>query len=169
MSTAPLLHVALYEPLIPQNTGNIGRLTTANQLALHLIGPLGFDVDAKAVRRAGLDYWKHADVRLHDGYSDFREAIGPRRILALSKRADARYSDAQFRPGDCLLFGKETTGLPASVLESPDVEPLRLPMRCALVRSLNLANAVAITVYEALRQLDFPPGDGEPPKLRAAP
>jgi tRNA (cytidine/uridine-2'-O-)-methyltransferase len=158
MSAAPepLLHVALFEPLIPQNTGNIGRLTTANGLALHLIEPLGFSLDEKKVRRAGLDYWRHVDLRLHKDWQDFRAALRGRRIFAFSKRGATLYSEAGFRPGDVLLFGKETKGLPAEVLDDEGVLGLRLPMRSPLVRSLNLANAVAIGVYEALRQLGFP-------------
>ena len=152
----PLLHIALFEPLIPQNTGNIGRLATANRLPLHLVEPLGFSLDEKRVRRAGLDYWVHADVRVHADFPSLRRAIPEQRLVAFAVRAPRLYSDFAFRPGDCLLFGRETTGLPESILEDPNIESVRLPMRSPIVRSLNLANSVAIGLYEALRQLGFP-------------
>lgn len=152
----PLFHVALFEPLIPQNTGNIGRLTTANFLALHLIEPLGFSLDEKRVKRAGLDYWQHADVRVHPDYEAFDQEIKAPRIYALSKFGEQSYHEIAYQPGDVLLFGKETTGLPDAVVERNNVIPVRLPMRNPRVRSLNLANAVAIACYEVLRQLQFP-------------
>lgn len=152
----PLLHIALFEPLIPQNTGNIGRLTTANRARLHLIEPLGFSLDEKRVKRAGLDYWPHADIALHPSFEAFRGSLDGGRIFAFAKRAERRYNDVRYQPGDALLFGKETTGLPKTILEDRAIMPVRLPMRSPIVRSLNLANSVAIGLYEALRQLGFP-------------
>lgn len=154
--TQQTVQVALFEPLIPQNTGNIGRLTTANSVPLHLIEPLGFSLDEKKVRRAGLDYWKHADIRLHKDFSAFRESLEGARIVAFTKFATTRYTDFAFEPGDCLLFGKETKGLTEAIMKDETVLKVRLPMRTHLVRSLNLANSVAIGLYEALRQFDFP-------------
>jgi tRNA (cytidine/uridine-2'-O-)-methyltransferase len=156
MADPALLHVALFEPLIPQNTGNIGRLTTANQVPLHLIEPLGFSLDEKKVRRAGLDYWKHADIRIHSDYKAFRQALRTGRVIAFSKFGAQRYSDFTFERGDCLLFGKETKGLSDEITNDETVLKVRLPMTTHLVRSLNLANSVAIGLYEALRQFDFP-------------
>lgn len=157
MIDKPPFHVCLFEPLIPQNTGNIGRLTTANGLPLHLIEPLGFDLSEKAVRRAGLDYWKHADVRVHKDFEAFRRSLPEARLVAFTKFASQRYCDFRFERGDVLLFGKETKGLPEPIREREDVHCVRLPMsNTDVVRSLNLANAVAIGSYEALRQLDFP-------------
>lgn len=154
--TQETVQVALFEPLIPQNTGNIGRLTTANSVPLHLIEPLGFSLDEKKVRRAGLDYWKHADVRIHKDLAAFRDALKGKRLVAFTKFAEARYSDFCFEAGDCLLFGKETKGLPEEIMKDESVLKVRLPMRTHLVRSLNLANSVAIGLYEALRQFEFP-------------
>jgi tRNA (cytidine/uridine-2'-O-)-methyltransferase len=156
MAEQSLLQIALFEPLIPQNTGNIGRLTTANKIPLHLIEPLGFSLDEKKVRRAGLDYWKHADIRLHPNWQAFRQSLGSSRLIAFSKHASTRYDEHPFERGDCLLFGKETKGLPAELLADPAIIKVRLPMRAIVVRSLNLANSVAIGLYEALRQFDFP-------------
>ena len=165
-SPEPLLHVVLHEPLIPQNTGNIGRLTTANGLRLHLIEPLGFSLDEKRVRRAGLDYWQHADIAVHRDFPAFRRDCPTMRLLAFSKFAEQSFADVDIQPGDGLLFGKETTGLPASIVHSENVIPVRIPMRSWTVRSLNLANAVAIGCYEALRRFGFPDDRGAAPPAR---
>jgi len=152
--TEPLLHVALFQPEIPQNTGNIGRLTCANGLRLHLIEPLGFSLSEKAVRRAGLDYWKQADIVVHRDFEALLEALPGARIAAFSKRAATPFTAYKFRPGEVLLFGRETTGIPAAILERPGLTALRIPLRRpGIVRSLNLANAVAVASYEALRQI----------------
>lgn len=153
-----MLHIALYEPEIPPNTGNIIRLCANTGFQLHLIEPLGFDLEDKKLRRAGLDYSEWASVQRHDCYEDFLREVQPKRIYACTTRGATSYSQASFKAGDVLLFGPETRGLPTQVLATV-AEPdwLRLPMRRES-RSLNLSNAVAIFVYEAWRQLDFEGG-----------
>jgi tRNA (cytidine/uridine-2'-O-)-methyltransferase len=152
VSAAPLFHIALHEPEIPNNTGNIGRTCVATRCALHLIHPLGFDVSQKACRRAGLDYWPRLDVREHRSWAAYRQALGPRRAWVLTTRATRTIFQADLRRGDHLIFGKETRGLPEAVLaEFPD-HALCLPM-VAGERSLNLATAVCSIIYEGVRQL----------------
>ena len=151
-----MIHIALYEPEIPPNTGNIMRLCANTGAQLHLIEPLGFSLDEKSLRRAGLDYRDAAHVTRHADWAAFQAAMGTRRMLALTTKASKPYTRASFRDDDVLLFGAETRGLPAAVhqLLGPD-QRLRIPMQSGS-RSLNLSNAVAIVLYEALRQLDFP-------------
>ena len=150
-----LLNIVLHEPEIPQNCGNIARTCAATGARLHLIRPLGFDISDKAVKRAGLDYWHLVDVRDYDNLEDFFSKNHVRQMWCLSTKAPRSYTEAQFADGDYLFFGKETKGLPEDFLEEHRQSCIRLPMRSE-ARSLNLSNAVAITVYEALRQLDFP-------------
>lgn len=151
-----MLHIALYQPEIPPNTGNIMRLCANTGTALHLIEPLGFTLDDKRLRRAGLDYREFAAVRTHADLPGFFERVQPSRVFALSTRGKRRYSDIAYAPGDALLFGPETRGLPADLLaEMGEGHCLRIPMQPDS-RSLNLSNAVALVVYEALRQQDFP-------------
>ena len=150
-----MLNIVLVEPEIPQNCGNIARTCAATGCTLHLIRPLGFDISEKAVKRAGLDYWHLVDVRDYDNLSDFFAKNDVQRLWCLSTKAPQSYTQAQFRDGDYLFFGKETKGLPEDFLEAHRDSCIRLPMRQE-ARSLNLSNSVAITVYEALRQLDFP-------------
>lgn len=153
----PLLHLALHTPLIPQNTGTIGRLALALDCRLHLVGRLGFDTDEKACRRAGLDYWRDVDWVHHPDLAALAAALpGGARTWAFSTRAERLYTEADYRPGDCLLFGDETGGLPEAVLAAAGDRAVRIPQRSLRVRSLNLANAASIAVYEALRQLGFP-------------
>ena len=149
-----LLNVVLHEPEIPQNCGNIARTCAATGCVLHLIQPLGFDISEKAVRRAGLDYWHMVDVRIYKNLEDFFERNTVKQLWCLSTKAPRSYTEAQFSDGCYLLFGKETKGLPEDFLNAHYNECLRIPMR-GEARSLNLSNAVAITVFEALRQLDF--------------
>lgn len=150
-----MLHVVLFQPEIPPNTGNVIRLCANSGAALHLIRPLGFELDHAKLRRAGLDYHEFATVAVHDDLAAFIEAATPRRLLALSTRGRQRYDTVAYADGDALLFGPETRGLPQDVLDSVDAKHrLRLPMRPDN-RSLNLSNAVAIVVYEAWRQLGF--------------
>jgi len=149
-----ILHVALYEPEIHPNTGNIARLCAANTLPLHLLGRLGFRIDNGAVRRAGLDYWPYVDLRREGGLEDLRVALPGSRFFYFSAREGTPYTAVQYRRGDCLVFGPESTGLPEAVLQENQAHVLKIPMRCDRVRSLNLSSAVAIAVYEALRQLD---------------
>lgn len=150
-----MLHIALHEPQIPPNTGNIIRLCANTGAALHLIHPLGFHVDEKSLRRAGLDYRDACMLTEHENFRAFRNHLGNRRILALTTKADRSYSDIQYQDEDVLLFGSETSGLPSEIRS--DVGQghcLRIPM-VQDSRSLNLSNAAAIVVYEAWRQLDF--------------
>ena len=150
-----MLNVVLVEPEIPQNCGNIARTCAATGAVLHLIRPLGFDISEKAVKRAGLDYWHLVDVRDYDSLEDFFSKNKVEQMWCLSTKAPRSYTEAEFHDGCYLFFGKETKGLPEDFLEAHREQCVRLPMRsCA--RSLNLSNSVAITVYEALRQLSFP-------------
>jgi len=149
--SAPLLHVVLYQPDIPQNTGNIGRTCVAVGAKLWLIRPLGFRLDAKPLRRSGMDYWHLVDYEAVDSWNEFREKLPDARIWCLTKTAERLVWDAAFAPGDVLLFGSETRGLPQSLLEEDPQRNLKLPMR-SNVRSLNLASTVNTVVYEAVRQ-----------------
>ncbi len=150
-----MLHVVLYQPEIPPNTGNVIRLCANSGAQLHLIRPLGFDLDHAKLRRAGLDYHEFAAVAVHDDIDAFVAAIKPQRVFAVSTRASTLYTNVQFAPDDAVLFGPETRGLPQSVLDAlPPERRLRLPMR-PHNRSLNLSNAVAVIVYEAWRQQGF--------------
>ena len=155
-----MLNVVLVEPEIPMNTGNIARTCAATGSVLHLIRPLGFDVSDSAVKRAGLDYWHLVDVRVYDGLDNFFAKNDVRSLWCLSTKAPRDYSGAAFADGDYLFFGKETKGLPEPFLYAHAERCLRIPMRTE-ARSLNLANSVAIIVYEALRQLSFPHLRGE--------
>ncbi len=149
-----MLNIVLVEPEIPQNCGNIARTCAATGATLHLIHPLGFDISEKAVKRAGLDYWHLVDVREYTGLDDFFAKNDVRQMWCLSTKAPRCYTEASFCDGCYLFFGKETKGLPESFLEQHRECCIRLPMRPE-ARSLNLSNSVAITVYEALRQLSF--------------
>jgi tRNA (cytidine/uridine-2'-O-)-methyltransferase len=149
-----MFHIVLFEPEIPANTGNIIRLCANAGMQLHLIKPLGFDLDDKKLRRAGLDYHEWVSVELHDSYADFLEKNQPQRVFALTTKGKKNYSDVQFKAGDVFLFGPETRGLPASMLAEIGENCLFLPMQPES-RSLNLSNTVAIVLYEAWRQTDF--------------
>ena len=150
-----MLNIVLVEPEIPQNCGNIARTCAATGCRLHLIRPLGFDISEKAVKRAGLDYWHLVEVFDYDNLEDFFARNDVKQMWCLSTKAPRSYTQARFHDGCYLFFGKETRGLPEDFLEAHRDECIRLPMR-QVARSLNLSNSVAITVYEALRQLDFP-------------
>lgn len=150
-----MFHVVLYQPEIPPNTGNVIRLCANTGATLHLIRPLGFELEDSKLRRAGLDYHELATVREYDNLECFYKAVQPRRTFAFSTRGSRAYNEASFASGDALLFGPETRGLPQSVLDAlAPGECLRLPMR-PNSRSLNLSNAVAVAVYEAWRQQAF--------------
>lgn len=150
------LHVVLYQPEIPPNTGNIMRLCANTSSTLHLIHPLGFSLDEQQLRRAGLDYRDWAEVREHPSLEAFWESAGRGRLYAFTRNGDRLHTEVAYRGGDALLFGPESDGLPRQVLEHPAIETrLRIPM-VPRSRSLNLSNAVAVAVYEALRQLGFP-------------
>jgi tRNA (cytidine/uridine-2'-O-)-methyltransferase len=150
------LHVVLVEPEIPPNTGNVARLCAATGCALHLIEPLGFRIDDRELKRAGLDYWRSLDVVLHASLDAFFAEYAPERAWFFSTRSTQGYYGAPYRRGDALVFGKETAGLPLAVLEAYPERTLRIPMRPNAVRSINLATAVGIATYEALARLDFP-------------
>ena len=150
-----MLNIVLVQPEIPANTGNIARTCAATGSVLHLIKPLGFDISDKAVKRAGLDYWHLVDVRVYEDLEDFFRKTGAEDLWLLSTKAPRAYTQAQFRDGCWLFFGKETRGLPEELLAQHSERCLRIPMR-AEARSLNLGNSVALVTYEALRQLDFP-------------
>tara|TARA_R110002167_G_scaffold3355_3_gene16210 strand:- start:2794 stop:3273 length:480 start_codon:yes stop_codon:yes gene_type:complete len=150
-----MFHIALYEPRIAPNTGNIIRLVANNGCHLHLIEPLGFDMEEKKLRRAGLDYAELARVTRHPNFPSFLAAMAGRRIFALTTKGNRNYADAKFAADDVLLFGSETAGLPVEVRESLGQEQcLRVPMM-AEARSLNLSNTVALVSYEAWRQVGF--------------
>jgi tRNA (cytidine/uridine-2'-O-)-methyltransferase len=154
-----MLHVVLYQPEIPPNTGNVIRLCANSGAHLHLIRPLGFDLDHAKLRRAGLDYHEFATVAAYDDLQAFVAVVQPQRLFALSTRGSTMYTKVQFAQGDAVVFGPETRGLPQSLLDSlPATQRLRLPMRPDN-RSLNLSNAVAIVVYEAWRQWQFAGGE----------
>ena len=150
-----MLNIVLVEPEIPQNCGNIARTCAATGCRLHLIRPLGFDISEKAVRRAGLDYWHMVEVRDYDNLADFFAKNEVKHMWCLSTKAPRSYTEAAFQDEDYLFFGKETKGLPEDFLAAHYDECIRIPMRPD-ARSLNLSNAVAVTVFEALRQLTFP-------------
>ncbi len=150
-----MLNIVLVEPEIPQNCGNIARTCAATGCHLHLIRPLGFDISDKAVRRAGLDYWNLVEVRDYENLADFFEKNDVRQMWCLSTKAPRSYTEAVYEDGCYLFFGKETRGLPEPFLEAHREACVRIPMRSE-ARSLNLSNAVAVTVFEALRQLSFP-------------
>lgn len=153
-----MFHIALFEPRIAQNTGNIIRLVSNNGCQLHLIEPLGFDLEEKKLRRAGLDYRDMERITLHRDFDAFAEAMGERRILAITTKGKRHYHQVDYQPGDVLLFGAETHGLTDDVRARLQQENmLRIPM-CPENRSLNLSNSVAIVSYEAWRQQGFDGG-----------
>ena len=150
-----MFNIVLFEPEIPANTGNIIRLCANTGATLHLIKPLGFELDDKKLRRAGLDYHEWADIKEYDNIEHFLKTMGDHSIYALTTKGQQCYSKASFKKGDVLMFGPETRGLPRAILESlPEAQKLRLPMLPAS-RSLNLSNTVAVTLYEAWRQMEF--------------
>jgi tRNA (cytidine/uridine-2'-O-)-methyltransferase len=151
-----MIDIVLHAPEIPPNAGNVIRLAANTGARLHLVEPLGFSMDDRQLKRAGLDYHELATVRTHRDWAACRAALGARRVFALSTRAERCYAEVRFAADDVFVFGSETAGLPQSLLdELPESRRLRLPMRRGN-RSLNLSNAVAVTVFEAWRQLGFP-------------
>ena len=162
-----MLNIVLVEPEIPQNTGNIARTCAATRSRLHLVRPLGFDISERAVRRAGLDYWHMVDLRVYDSLDHFF-AVNPRPDLWLATtKAPRDYTQADFRDGCWLFFGKETAGLPEAFRMAHAQRCIRIPMR-EDARSLNLANSVAVLAYEALKQQGFPGLSGSGPAARPA-
>ncbi len=152
---APPLNIALVEPEIPPNTGNIARLCAATGARLHLIEPLGFQLTNAHVRRAGLDYWDSVDLTRHPSLAAFQASQNLPRCFYFSTRAQRTYTEVTYLPGDTLVFGSESKGLPDALLDAHEPQTLGIPILTDHVRSLNLANAVAIVLYEALRQISI--------------
>ena len=148
------LNIVLYQPEIPQNTGNIARTCVLTDSTLHLIKPLGFSIDDKAVRRSGLDYWKDLKLEVHESYEDFIAKYGDRRIFLATTHGGKFYSEESYEPGDFIMFGRESSGVPEEVHNAH--KGIRIPMIKTSTRSLNLSNTVCAIAYEALRQMDFP-------------
>ena len=148
-----MLHIALIQPRIPPNTGNIARLCAATDTSLHLIEPLGFSVQDSELKRAGLDYWDAVDLWMHAGWRDFRDAMARERCFYFSAKATRPLVEARFQPNSVLVFGNETDGMPDRILEKYPERSFTIPMQSGKVRSLNLATAAGIVLYEALRQL----------------
>jgi len=152
----PPLNIVLVEPEIPQNTGNIARLCAATGSPLHLVGPLGFHITSSHLRRAGLDYWESVTLTRYAGWEEYGRPEGGRRWF-FSTKGRVPYTAVDYQPGDALIFGSETKGLPGELLAANADRVLTIPMQVEHVRSLNLANTVAIVLYEALRQLNITP------------
>lgn len=151
------LHVVLVEPEIPPNTGNISRTCAATGCVLHLVKPLGFDIDDRTLKRAGLDYWPYVTIEIHESFDEFLEKYKGRRMWLSTTKGQQRYTDVKYQDEDMLLFGKETAGLPRPFIAAHQEQAIRIPMsEGTRLRSFNLSNSVAIVLFEALRQLDFP-------------
>lgn len=148
------MHIVLHQPEIPANTGNIGRTCVATGTRLHLIEPLGFRLDEKQIRRAGMDYWEHLDYERYVNYEEFCEKNPGATIYYATTKAKKCYTDVSFGPDDYLMFGKESAGIPEEILVENEEHCIRIPM-LSEIRSLNLSNSVAIVLYEALRQNHF--------------
>ncbi len=149
------MNIVLLEPEIPANTGNIGRTCVVTGTKLHLIEPLGFLLDEKNIRRAGLDYWPQLDVNIYKNYEEFLEKNRPERVFMATTKAHQKYTDVVYGKDDYILFGKESAGIPEELLVENEENCIRIPM-VSDIRSLNLSNSVAVILYEALRQNDFP-------------
>lgn len=149
-----MINIVLHEPEIPANTGNIGRTCVAAGLKLHLIKPLGFDIDEKAVKRAGLDYWDKLDLAVYENYEDFMVKNPGAKVYMATTKAEKIYSEAHFEPNCYIMFGKESAGIPEEILIHHKDTAIRIPM-IGDIRSLNLSNSVAVVAYEALRQNNF--------------
>ena len=148
-----MFHIVLVEPEIPPNTGNIARLCAATNSKLHLIKPLGYSLDEKQLKRAGMDYWQQVDWRTWPNLEAFFAANGEARFFLLSTKGKMAYTEARFQDGDCLIFGRESKGLPESLLAANHERCLTIPMSNPAARSLNLSSSVAIVLYEAIRQV----------------
>ena len=148
------MNIVLHEPEIPANTGNIGRTCVATGTSLHLIKPLGFDISDKAVRRAGMDYWKELDLHVYEDFEKFVEKNPGARIYMATTKARKAYTEVEYKGNDFIMFGKESAGIPEEILVKYEETSVRIPM-IGEIRSLNLSNSVSIILYEALRQQDF--------------
>ena len=150
-----MFHIVLFQPEIPQNTGNIVRTAAATGSILHLVKPLGFQLDEAHLKRAGLDYWDKTEIVIHESQEEFLQEHKSDRLFFLSSKGAHSYMEVSFQDGDYLIFGRETKGIDEDILKAHQANTLRLPMKPG-IRCLNLSNAVAIVVYEALRQNNFP-------------
>ena len=151
------IHIVLVEPEIPPNTGNIARTAAATGSVLHLVKPLGFSLDEKSLRRAGLDYWPYVSLEIHESLSAFLEKHEGKRMWLSTTKGDKLYTEAEFRAEDMILFGRETAGLPKEFINERKEWAIRIPMsKDTRLRSFNLSNAANIVLFEALRQIDFP-------------
>lgn len=148
------MHIILHQPEIPANTGNIGRTCVATGTSLHLIEPLGFRLNEKEIKRAGMDYWEHLDVKRYMNFDEFKEIHPDAKIWMATTKAKHTYTDVSFGPDDFIMFGKESAGIPEEILVDHESTCIRIPM-LPQIRSLNLSNSVAIVLYEALRQQKF--------------
>ena len=148
------MHIILHQPEIPANTGNIGRTCVATGTSLHLIEPLGFRLNEKEIKRAGMDYWEHLDVTRYMNFEEFREKHPGAKIWMATTKAQKTYTEVAFGPDDFIMFGKESAGIPEEILVENEENCIRIPM-LPTIRSLNLSNSVAIVLYEALRQQGF--------------
>lgn len=155
MEEMAVMHIVLFEPEIPQNTGNIARTCALTRSVLHLVKPLGFSVEDRYLKRAGLDYWDKVEVNMWESWDDFLRAFPSQRKFLATTRTSQGYQDIQYQIDDMLIFGPESRGLPAQILHSFPDNLIRIPI-LDIGRSLNLSNSVAIIIYEALRQMDFP-------------
>lgn len=151
-----MLNIVLYQPEIPQNTGNIGRTAYLTNSKLHLIKPLGFSLTDRAVKKAGLDYWQNIDLQIHNSFEDFLIELGDKPLVVSTTKARNIYSDYNYNENSFILFGQESSGLPKEIINLTQSIPVRVPMLEDSTRSLNVANTVSVVVYEALRQLDYP-------------
>ena len=148
------MNIVLHEPEIPANTGNIGRTCVATGTSLHLIKPLGFDISDKAIRRAGMDYWKELDLHVYENFEEFVEKNPGARIYMATTKARKAYTEVEYKGNDFIMFGKESAGIPEEILVKYEETSVRIPM-IGEIRSLNLSNSVSVILYEALRQQDF--------------
>ncbi|MBQ6807090.1 MAG: tRNA (cytidine(34)-2'-O)-methyltransferase [Lachnospiraceae bacterium] len=148
------MHIILHQPEIPANTGNIGRTCVATGTSLHLIEPLGFRLDEKSIKRAGMDYWEHLDVTRYMNYKEFQEKHPDAKVWMATTKAKKVYTEVDFGPDDFIMFGKESAGIPEEILVDNEENCIRIPM-LDQIRSLNLSNSVAVVLYEALRQNNF--------------
>lgn len=151
------LHIVLVEPEIPPNTGNIARTCAATNVSLHLVKPLGFSIDDKAVKRAGLDYWEYVDLHVYENLEEFLQKHKDQRLFMATTKGGEFYTDVEFKDDDMILFGRETRGLPKELISEYSENAIRIPMSAdTRLRSLNLSNSANIIIFEALRQLGFP-------------
>lgn len=150
------LNIVLYQPEIPHNTGSIGRSCVLTNSKLHLIKPLGFSVDDKMLKRAGLDYWKDIDITYYESFNEFYSVNKDKRIFLLTTKAEKYHSEVEFHDGDFIMFGRESSGVSEEINDLFKATQIRVPMINSTTRSLNLANTASIVLYEALRQIGYP-------------